>query len=172
MTESILKDIQRMIIKSLILKAIGLFTGGAQGGTAPDSVRSSGDAFMPAFKNAKGGTYSGAGISAFSNQVVNKPTLFPFAKGTGLMGEAGEEAIMPLTRMKSGNLGVETEGGSGSSTVVTNISVNIDQNGEVQQETKANETDGKAMGELLSSAVNQQLIKEMRPGGLLNRSGN
>lgn len=47
---------------------------------------------------AKGGT--------FTNQIVDSPTLFKFARGTGLMGEAGPEAIMPLKRDSQGNLGV------------------------------------------------------------------
>lgn len=42
----------------------------------------------------------------FTNSIVDQPTLFKFAKGTGLMGEAGPEAIMPLKRDSQGNLGV------------------------------------------------------------------
>ncbi len=57
---------------------------------------------------AKGGTFLD-GINGFSNQVVNRPTMFAFAKGTGLMGEAGPEAIMPLTRDASGRLGVSAD---------------------------------------------------------------
>ncbi|MGI8395679.1 phage tail length tape measure family protein [Agrobacterium deltaense] len=57
---------------------------------------------------AKGGTFL-AGIHGYSNQVVNRPTMFAFAKGTGLMGEAGPEAIMPLTRDASGRLGVSAD---------------------------------------------------------------
>lgn len=60
------------------------------------------------FHFAKGGTFLD-GINGFSNQIVNKPTLFAFAKGTGLMGEAGAEAIMPLTRDASGRLGVSAD---------------------------------------------------------------
>ncbi|QRY68201.1 phage tail length tape measure family protein [Ensifer sp. PDNC004] len=62
--------------------------------------------------NAKGGVYGAHGVTAFANggaftnQIVDRPTLFPFAKGTGLMGEAGPEAIMPLRRDGSGRLGV------------------------------------------------------------------
>lgn len=63
------------------------------------------------FPNALGGVYSGPGISAYSGQVVNSPTLFPFAKGIGLMGEAGPEAIMPLKRGPDGRLGVQAAGG-------------------------------------------------------------
>jgi hypothetical protein len=43
--------------------------------------------------------------------IVDGPIVFPMAQGAGLMGEAGPEAILPLTRTSSGNLGVETSGG-------------------------------------------------------------
>ncbi|KQU79815.1 hypothetical protein ASD00_35995 [Ensifer sp. Root31] len=62
--------------------------------------------------NAKGDVYGMAGVTAFAkgaaftNQIVDRPTLFPFAKGAGLMGEAGPEAIMPLRRDATGRLGV------------------------------------------------------------------
>ena len=45
--------------------------------------------------------------------VITKPTIFPMAQGAGLVGEAGAEAAMPLTRMANGNLGVEASGGGG-----------------------------------------------------------
>jgi hypothetical protein len=54
--------------------------------------------------------------------VVSSPTTFPMRGGTGLMGEAGPEAIMPLSRGPDGKLGVRTEGGARSVTVVMNIS--------------------------------------------------
>lgn len=73
---------------------------------------------------AKGGT--------FTNSIVSSPTLFKFAKGTGLMGEAGPEAIMPLTRDSSGKLGVQASG-SGS-----NVSVQVINNTNAQATT--NET--------------------------------
>jgi hypothetical protein len=58
---------------------------------------------------AKGGVFSASGITAFaSGGVINSPTVFPFAGGTGLMGEAGPEAIMPLVRNGQGELGVKT----------------------------------------------------------------
>jgi hypothetical protein len=75
--------------------------------------------------NAKGAAYD-YGIQAFAkggmftNQIVDSPTLFKFARGTGLMGEAGPEAIMPLTRDGSGNLGVRAQGGNSNVEVVVN----------------------------------------------------
>lgn len=65
---------------------------------------------------AKGGIFDPSGAvpfargAAFTNSIVSRPTLFPFANGTGLMGEAGPEAIMPLTRGASGRLGVDVHG--------------------------------------------------------------
>lgn len=49
--------------------------------------------------------------------VVAAPTYFPMAGGTGLMGEAGAEAILPLKRGADGALGVASEG-SGATTVI------------------------------------------------------
>ena len=50
-------------------------------------------------------------ITAFKDGgVVNSPTLFPMAGNrTGLMGERGAEAIMPLKRTPSGQLGVQAQ---------------------------------------------------------------
>lgn len=69
------------------------------------------------FANANGGVYAGAGIGAYSGRVVSQPTVFPFARGIGLMGEAGPEAIMPLKRGPDGRLGVL----GGGSTVVVQV---------------------------------------------------
>lgn len=63
-----------------------------------------------AVANAKGGVYTSANLSAYSNTIVDTPTYFAFAKGAGLMGEAGPEAIMPLTRAADGSLGVRAIG--------------------------------------------------------------
>jgi phage-related minor tail protein len=61
--------------------------------------------------------------------VVDKPTFFPM-KGnqTGVMGEAGAEAIMPLKKDKSGKLGVTAQisGAQGKSSTVINQTFNID----------------------------------------------
>ena len=54
--------------------------------------------------------------------VVGAPTTFPMRGATGLMGEAGPEAIMPLTRGPDGRLGVQTHGERGAVTIQMNIS--------------------------------------------------
>jgi tape measure domain-containing protein len=63
--------------------------------------------------SAAGNVFASSGLHAYSNKVVDRPALFAFASGAGLMGEAGPEAIMPLQRDASGRLGVATHGGGG-----------------------------------------------------------
>jgi len=90
-----------------------------------------GFSLLPSFF-ADGGVFSGGGqVKAYaSGGVVGGPTYFPMSGGkTGLMGEAGPEAIMPLKRGKDGKLGVATDGG-GSQTVVVNQSFNFQANGD------------------------------------------
>lgn len=57
-----------------------------------------------------------------SGGVVSGPTYFPMRGGAGLMGEAGPEAIMPLSRGTDGRLGVRAEGGTRAVSVTMNIS--------------------------------------------------
>ena len=71
------------------------------------------------FANAKGNVFAGGNILPFADGgIVNSPTLFAMNGGTGLMGEAGPEAIMPLARGADGSLGVR---GGGGMSVTVNI---------------------------------------------------
>ena len=64
---------------------------------------------------ANGAAFAGGNVIPFARGgIVDRPTLFPMSAGrTGVMGEAGEEAIMPLRRLPGGRLGVEAVGGGG-----------------------------------------------------------
>ncbi|MEM6487341.1 MAG: phage tail tape measure protein [Pseudomonadota bacterium] len=74
------------------------------------------------FGFAGGGAFSAGRVRAFARGgVVDGPTLFPMRRGMGLMGEAGPEAVMPLTRGPDGRLGVRAEGGGGARSIVVNI---------------------------------------------------
>ncbi|WP_425451110.1 phage tail tape measure protein, partial [Rhodovulum viride] len=66
--------------------------------------------------NALGNVFEGGRVRAFAaGGVVDRPTFFPMRGATtGLMGEAGPEAILPLTRLGNGKLGVASLGGGGS----------------------------------------------------------
>jgi hypothetical protein len=70
----------------------------------------------------KGGSFSQGRVMPFANGgIVNSATMFPMRGGSGLMGEAGPEAIMPLARGADGKLGVRGGGGRAVN-VVMNIS--------------------------------------------------
>ena len=71
---------------------------------------------------AKGAPFTQGRVMPFARGgVVSSPTTFPMRGGTGLMGEAGPEAIMPLTRGADGKLGVRSEAGGRTVSVVVNV---------------------------------------------------
>ena len=88
------------------------------GGMLADGLNSVVSGMMPF---ADGGSFSQGRVMPFAKGgVVSSPTTFPMRGGTGLMGEAGPEAIMPLARGPDGSLGVRG-GGGGAVTVTVNI---------------------------------------------------
>ncbi len=69
-----------------------------------------------------GAPFTQGRVMPFANGgVVSGPVTFPMRGGRGLMGEAGPEAILPLSRGADGKLGVRSEGNGGSVQVVMNI---------------------------------------------------
>jgi phage-related minor tail protein len=61
-------------------------------------------------------------VTAFADGgVVRSPSYFSMAGGTGLMGEAGAEAILPLQRGPDGSLGVASAAGASSPQIIFNV---------------------------------------------------
>ena len=117
-------DIVKHLYKVLVIQQMINSFGGAIGGPIGNALSTYGQ--------ADGGAWQGGSqIQAYADGgVVGGPTLFPMAGGkTGLMGEAGPEAIMPLKRGANGKLGVQMEGGGGDN-VVINQSFNFQANGD------------------------------------------
>lgn len=129
LAQSILDDMTRIAIRAAILRPIAGELFGSIG------WETAGSYVAPANVAAKGKILSSGNIVPFATGgVVSSPTLFPLSGGrTGLMGEKGSEAILPLTRDSSGRLGVNS---SGSSTVVNVI------NSSSGTETETKETVG------------------------------
>lgn len=149
------------ILQSLLSAFLG---GGSEMGTSFDS---NGTFFSP---YAKGGVFEGSpSLSAYSGQVVSKPTVFAFANGAGIMGEAGHEAIMPLQRGSDGKLGVKAIGGDGGGINVTTI-VNVDSNGNSQSQTSGDNSEAaRQLGKMIETKVREVMTSESRQGGQLWR---
>ena len=89
------------------------------GGLLAEVVGGAMNALLPF---ANGGSFSQGRVMPFARGgVVSQATAFPMRGGTGLMGEAGPEAIMPLTRGANGKLGVSVEGSARPVNVTMNI---------------------------------------------------
>ena len=117
------KDMANEIIKELYrIFVVKQITGMIANVISPGA----GDSYML----ARGGVLNNGQVVPYANGgVVGSPTTFPMAGGrTGLMGEAGPEAIMPLKRGKNGKLGVQAEGGSGD--VIIHQNFNFTANGD------------------------------------------
>lgn len=110
--ETVFKSLARQVSKKALTSAIkpieDIFVKGG------DSSASS--LFGSLFGFAKGGAFSGSG-----GGVLSSPAAFPLGGGNiGVAGEAGPEAILPLTRSANGELGVKSSG-----VAPMNIHVNI-----------------------------------------------
>ena len=109
MVQAILDDLTRLVIRMAIIRPLTQGVLGLMGGGAGAEA---------------GGGFTNA--SSVSNQVgafasggiVSSPTMFGSAGRLGIAGEAGPEAILPLSKMADGSLGVS---GAGSNTVINII---------------------------------------------------
>jgi lambda family phage tail tape measure protein len=119
--------------------------GYAKGGAFDSGVR----------KYAKGGM--------FTNSIVSEPTLFKFAKGTGLMGEAGPEAIMPLKRDSQGNLGVRASNQGAKVEVIVNNNSSTPATATETVDSRGNRRIEVTVGDMISGEM-------VRPGSSMRQT--
>ncbi|MBC3336664.1 phage tail tape measure protein [Pseudomonas proteolytica] len=191
-TKSILADMARIATRQAAsgllgsLVGLGVSAAGSYfGGGAATSAGSTAAGYSPevlsswsGVAQAKGGAWSGgvqmfADGGAFTNSIVSKPTAFGMANGkTGVMGEAGEEAIMPLTRTSSGKLGVIAMGGGGAGTTQINVEVHIDGDGNASSSSDDPGYDlfGKELATFVEQKYQELRTKDMRQGGVINKA--
>lgn len=168
LTRSLLADIIKIETRILISRVLTSMFGGAQlQGIGANYMANGGASYAASgvdwsVKLANGGAFAG-GLQKFATGgIVSNPTLFKFAQGTGLMGEAGPEAIVPLSRTSNGKLGISAQGlGGGKTTVI--IENHSDSKADVQQSS-----DGQG-GNLIRVIVGQAVAEV---GNQIGRGGN
>lgn len=124
---------------------------------------------------ADGGAFGGNGVVPFAKgDVVNRPTMFNFntpqGRRTGVMGEAGAEAVMPLERGSDGKLGVSVKGGMAGGGVFQysstfNIDLGASGGAPVDQRAAANLS--RSIDNQVRVTVLDVIQRESRPGGAL-----
>ena len=164
LARSVIADLARMIIRQMmfnVIAGLGKFNPLSWFKGKDTTLGNMGDTTTSGWTStyaADGKVFGSNGIVPFARGgVVDSPTLFPFANGAGLMGEAGPEAIIPLKRGRDGKLGVAGGGG-------TNIAVNVDATGSSAEGDTAR---SRELGGLIGAAIQNELVKQKRPGGLL-----
>lgn len=160
-----------------LVSGIAGFIGGGGTSSVMSSTSSSvvtGQSFSvptPHLANALGGVYDSPSLSAYSNGVYSTPKTFAFAKGAGIFGEAGPEAIMPLTRAADGSLGVRAVN-SGVNNVQTasgspQVYITIEGNGNTSVQTDGGMTEqfGKEIGSYVERRYRELMARDIAPGG-------
>lgn len=193
-TRSVLSDMARIAAQQAASGALGgilglvgsaasaYFGGGANGFAAGSAAAgsSAAGASQAGYNNlkfqAQGGAWSGgtqlfAQGGAFTNSIVSSPTSFGMANGArGIMGEAGDEAVVPLARTRNGDLGIRAMGGGGGGGTVINVSVQVASDGGSSTKTNGGasfEKFGNELGGYVRKEVYTILNNETRPGGSL-----
>ncbi|MEM7243271.1 MAG: phage tail tape measure protein [Pseudomonadota bacterium] len=116
-----LSDVLKGLAQSMINTSFDRAVSPLTGGLADAVTKGLGGLIGGLFGFKKGGAFSSGRVMPFAKGgVVTAPTTFPMRSGTGLMGEAGPEAIMPLSRGADGSLGVRAQAASG---VVVNMNI-------------------------------------------------
>ncbi|WP_312816417.1 phage tail tape measure protein [Atlantibacter subterraneus] len=184
---SVLQIIEKVALQMAIVNAMGKgssasgllgtlasgvagYFGGGNAGAASSSgtaLQNYGSSFQ---FNAKGGVYDSPSLSAYSNGVYNSPQLFAFAKGAGVFGEAGPEAIMPLTRAADGSLGVRAVGSGVNNIAGTGaapqVYITIDSNGNTQTQASGGyEQFGREVGSYVDRRYRELISRDISPGG-------
>ncbi|EOI7383661.1 phage tail tape measure protein, partial [Yersinia enterocolitica] len=185
LSQSIIKNLIDMAAQALITSSImqtitgvsgGLmsgFMGGASGAAGTASSAFSTGAYSGLSFNAKGGVYDSPSLSAYSGQVVSSPTFFAFAKGAGVMGEAGPEAIMPLTRSADGSLGVralttrQPEISSTAGGGAPQVYIEINDSGTSSQSSSGYEQFGSEIGRFVESKYRELIQKDLGQRGAI-----
>ena len=184
LTQSIIKNLVDMAAQALVTSSVmqtimGVVgagvsiasgvSGAADVGTGT-AIQNAGNNFnfqIPGY--AKGGVFDSPSLSAYSNQVYDSPQFFAFAKGGGVFGEAGPEAIMPLTRAGDGSLGVRAVGGgqNAGASEGPKVYITIEGGNASTQAPSGFGQFGQQIGSFVEKKYRELMAQDMRPGGMV-----
>ncbi|KHN50726.1 phage tail tape measure protein [Pectobacterium fontis] len=179
----VLKIIQNVLVNMAVANAasgassmIGSLFGigasamaGGAGAASANNAFSTG-AYSNLSFNALGGVYDSPSLSAYSGGVYNTPQMFAFAKGAGVFGEAGPEAIMPLTRAANGSLGVRAimpdvqSANSGG-----NVYVTITESGTASVSGNGDQNFAREFTQIIQREYRKLRDRDLSQGGVINR---
>ncbi|AOR64867.1 phage tail tape measure protein [Pectobacterium wasabiae] len=180
----VLKIIQSVLINMAVANAangassiIGTVFGigasamaGGAGAASANNAFSTG-AYSNLTFNALGGVYDSPSLSAYSGGVYSTPQMFAFAKGAGVFGEAGPEAIMPLTRAANGSLGVRAIMPDIQSTNSGgNVYVTINESGTASVSGNGDQNFAREFTQIIQREYRKLRDKDLSQNGVLNRA--
>lgn len=168
MLADILTELVKFFAKQAVLNFAKMFLGGITGFGPGTGATGFGTKTF-----AAGDSFSG-GTTLPSNTILTKPTLFKFAKGGafGVGGEAGPEAVMPLSRGADGKLGVRVNGNvAAASMVQLNVNTVVNADGS-SSTTSEGEQDGaySKFVDIMGQVCKRTIEEQLRPGGSLYRA--
>lgn len=172
---SVISDLARIAARqalvglgtSIFSSFSGLFSGSTSAASTSNAFSSG--AYSGLSLNAKGGVYDSPSLSAYSGRVYDSPQFFAFAKGAGVFGEAGPEAIMPLARSSDGSLGVRMissgGGGAGVNVNVGGITIVNSEGKGATSSSSGIDSDGiiKQLRSQMINVVSEQATKQGTP---------
>jgi tape measure domain-containing protein len=141
--------IAKMITMAILNTVVGLLPGGSSGGIGSSMFKPGAPAQMvPSLPGAT--NYSGAFKARANGGPVSSGQTY-------MVGERGPELFVPG---RSGTIVANDKMGGGG----VNVVVNVDASG---SKVEGDEQEGKQLGRLIAAAIQQELVKQKRPGGLL-----
>lgn len=158
LVNSILEDLLRLTIRQTITRQLATGLSSAIGGGASQA------GFVgPVQPSANGNVFSGGNIVPFAKGgIVSSPTYFNMpGRNTGLMGEAGPEAIVPISRGKNGKLGINASG------MGSNVTINVINNGDNSVSTEEREGPN---GDRILDVIITQKVSEGLSSGVFDKS--
>lgn len=184
MAVSVLQALSQIIAKLIVIKLLELalsslsfFGGGARVDASSVNALGGGSG---ALLNQPGGGFQGVGVARYGGMFEPSMRMGGIAEGYGMGGIAkgreagypailhGTEAVVPLPNGKEIPVQMMNGGGQNNNVVVN---VNVDSDGNAQQDTQANQQQGANLGNAIAAAVQKELLNQKRSGGILNPYG-